>query len=492
MADDTDTEYAARIIRHEKDVLAAKDDARKDEEYVEQQPEIPHAPDTDEKDVLAAQGVVPQLDKLSEVSAADTAHDHQDMAIASTRPAPTQNQSIHHSFGLRDKIIRETIILGMICITVASLITGVAAPLAIVSAVVDRAFDAKEILHTIPGFSKFAKSKVGRALSVAKNIIFSRISRRIFKLAIPILAMAGVGAATGGLVPAIALTVSAINMVYNIAKDVFTLRKTRRLEEGLKNVNSINKAQETTELAVEKLRALGITVPPIVTAQDKVNHLEDEPPTSKTMTYMQSAVENVVEGAAALVETFTEGDFFKKVISILSVTAGTSKDTSERLNAADERAHLTDEIVKAGGDPNRSTKDLVREKEAMEKRMHGLLELASDDKLSVADKQAKVGEINEAFQNAISTPHPKQSIGVRIWNATKQLFRDVATVHNPHVFHAPETSVANVKTAHKVEQERHDVLRNNLRAPHRTTVMHDAVIMPATPSNARHSIAQQR
>jgi hypothetical protein len=496
---DDDTERAAQIIHRERDALrditSTPTVQSEDKEYV--QLEESRATTTlDTKDTDVQQALVhsnTHAAERPEMPHVDVMHDQSSTVVNTTdHTAPTTNNPVIPSFGIADKIIRGTIILGMIGITVASFVTGVAAPLAIVSGVIDRAFDAKEILHILPRLNKFAESPVGKVLSATKNILLSSISRRIFKLTVPILALAGVGVATGGIMPVVMLVASAMNMVYNIAKDVISLRKTRSLEEKLKNINSINKTKETTELALKKLQGLGVDVSHVQlmpVQQDKASHLEDASPTSKTTTYMQSMVENVIEGGAALVEAFTEGSFFKQSVAVLAVTAGTSRDTNKRLSAAAERVQLTDDIIKAGGDPQRSKKDLVREKEATEKRMHALLELANN---GTPTKEA-VEKIEKDFQEAISAPHPKQSIGSRIWSATKQLFRDIATVHHPHVFHEPETCRVKVETAHKVEQESHDVLRNNLRAPQQNkVVIHDTVISPTTPDNTHHGNARQR
>ncbi|MES2214991.1 MAG: hypothetical protein V4485_03100 [Pseudomonadota bacterium] len=466
-----DTDRAAEIIRHEEGVVSfAKKDGAKDET----------------KDLVSPSMDGEKLEKKAGVQHPDVQKDIQNTPSSEQTPSeaisatPQATSPEIPKFGFRDKLIKAAIAVTMIGITVASIATGVAAPLGIVIPVLDKMFEVRHVFASMPHLKKFAESKVGKVLTAAKNILLSRVARRIFKLTIPILALAGVGVATGGIAPAIALTITAVNMAYNIAKDVRSDRKTKSLEQKLTHINSINKAQETTKLATDKLRAKGLNISAEVHASQQVVQQDIEKPLSKTTAYMQSLVENIVEGSAALIASFISGDFTKEALSMLAATGGASNDANKRLDAAGERAHLTDEIVKSGVDPKTDTKTLEREKGARENRMHALIDLCSKD----SPTQAEVDKIEKTFQEELHAESLQKSLGSRVLQGAKNLVVDIAKSHRIHVSsEVKEGAVQRVEASHKSGEEYHKTLRDNIHTPRREP----AITTPETPSVASHS-----
>jgi len=353
--------------------------------------------------------------------------------VAPVHTATPPQQAVHATspdpvFTTKERLAQGALLLGTVALAAVSVVTGFAAPLGLVSTAIDMA-------RIAPQFEKFNRTRVGRALKFASDVLFTKPVGRIFKLTIGALAVAGIGVATGGIGPAIALGFSAGSMAYNIGREVFMLQKTRALETQVKSMHAIEVAKEAAEHhAISALKNMGINIPQPVVAQPQQIVIDEVHPKSKLVTFMQSSVKYAVESAASLAHAFIGGGFLEQAMTSIVAMGGAGKDAEMRLQTAAEQKAMKREILQAGGKIPCNQEKLTMQEKAHKKRTEALIALANEaPKLTKDVVQKRFDMIEKTLHEDLQKEPEKKSLGSRIFSTIKQLGKDILETHKPDI-----------------------------------------------------------
>lgn len=330
---------------------------------------------------------------------------------------------------LRDRLIQLAILTGTIGIAIASVATGMSAPLGLVTTAI-------EMSRIAPQFEEFNKTRPGRALKFAADIIFTKPVVRAFKLLVPILGLAGLGVATGGIAPVAALCITGATMVYKIGREIHELRKTRNLEQQLTSINAINTAKEIAEHGpLQELQNLGIKIPN-PTIQHASTTTPDVTPDSKFKTFVKSAGFSLLESTGMLAKAFIGGNSLEEAASSLLSVGGIGKETELTISADADRNTMKKTIIAAGGKIPYDQDKLKAEEKAHKKYTESLIQLTHTAKnlnLSKEEVQQRFNVINDKLQTELQAPPIKDNIFKRAAHQILQVFKDIVEVHKPNI-----------------------------------------------------------
>lgn len=368
------------------------------------------------------------------------------------------NSTESHGITLRDKLIQLAILTGTIGIAITCVATGISAPLGLVTT-------SMEMARIAPQFEQFNKTRVGRALKFTADVVFSKPVVRAFKLAVPILGMAGLGIATGGIAPAIALAITCTSMVYKIGREVYELRKTRKIEQQLTTVNAINTAKKVAEEGpLKELQSLGIEIPAAPAQTIHATH-HDIQPASKLKTFLKSSAFSLVESTGSVVKAFIGGHPLEEAAASLFTMGGVGKETELTLKIEHERHEMKQKIIASGGKIAYDQDKLKAEEKAQQKYTESLMRLTRDAKtfqLSKDEIQQRFNVINKTLQTELQAPPVKDHILKRVAHQILQVFKDIVEVHKPNISdpraifakdpNDPQYNIDHNSPMHKIEQ----------------------------------------